>query len=75
MLTCKVTLSIENTFKRKIDPVVNGIPDSQSSPHQKNKSKLPTVLRVVHVGMRKYQNGNLAADIIVNELGIHGTID
>ncbi|TVY84657.1 hypothetical protein LSUE1_G001270 [Lachnellula suecica] len=77
-------LEHRNTFKRKIDPVVNGIPDmSKFAPIKEIKSKLPTVTMLSHVWYAKdIKTAILAADIIVNEWGfndyrldIYGAID
>jgi hypothetical protein len=78
------TLEHRNTFKRKIDPVVNGIPDmSKFAPIKEIKSTLPTVTMLSHVWYAKdIKTAILAADIIVNEwkftdyrLDIYGAID
>ncbi|KAH8663097.1 glycosyltransferase family 4 protein [Tricladium varicosporioides] len=77
-------LEHRNTFKRKIDPVVNGIPDmSKFAPIKEIKSQLPTVTMLSHVWYAKdIKTAILAADIIVNEWGftdyrldIYGAID
>lgn len=77
-------LEHRNTFKRKIDPVVNGIPDmTKFAPIKEIKSKLPTVTMLSHVWYAKdIKTAILAADIIVNEWGftdyrldIYGAID
>jgi glycosyltransferase involved in cell wall biosynthesis len=78
------TLEHRNIFKRKIDPVVNGIPDmSKFAPIKTITSKLPTVTMLSHVWYAKdIKTAILAADIIVNEWGfrdyrldIYGAID
>jgi glycosyltransferase involved in cell wall biosynthesis len=77
-------LEHRNTFKRKIDPVVNGIPDmSKFAPIKKITSELPTVTMLSHVWYAKdIKTAILAADIIVNEWGftdyrldIYGAVD
>lgn len=77
-------LEHRNVFKRKIDPVVNGIPDmSAFSPIKNITSELPTVTMLSHVWYAKdIKTAILAADIIVNEWGfkeyrldIYGAID
>ncbi|KAM3074372.1 hypothetical protein ACMFMG_002820 [Clarireedia jacksonii] len=79
-------LEHRNIFKRKIDPVVNGIPPadiSKFSPIQETNSPLPTVTMLSHVWYAKdIKTAILAADIIVNEWGfkdyrldIYGAID
>ncbi|RDL42046.1 UDP-Glycosyltransferase phosphorylase [Venustampulla echinocandica] len=77
-------LEHRNTFRRKIDPVVNGIPDmTKFAPIKEIKSKLPTVTMLSHVWYAKdIKTAILAADIIVNEWGftdyrldIYGAID
>ena len=77
-------LEHRNTFKRKIDPVVNGIPDmSKFAPIKEITSELPTVTMLSHVWYAKdIKTAILAADIIVNEWGftdyrldIYGAID
>ncbi|KAF4637772.1 hypothetical protein G7Y89_g291 [Cudoniella acicularis] len=77
-------LEHRNTFKRKIDPVVNGIPDmSKFAPIKEIKSQLPTVTMLSHVWYAKdIKTAILSADIIVNEWGftdyrldIYGAID
>jgi hypothetical protein len=82
--TCQGRLEHRNTFKRKIDPVVNGIPDmTKFSPISKIKSTVPTVTMLSHVWYAKdIKTAILAADIIVNEWGfkdykldIYGAID
>jgi glycosyltransferase involved in cell wall biosynthesis len=82
--TSQGRLEHRNTFKRKIDPVVNGIPDmSKFAPIKETKSKLPTVTMLSHVWYAKdIKTAILAADIIVNEWGfndyrldIYGAID
>ncbi|CAG8982809.1 hypothetical protein HYALB_00001090 [Hymenoscyphus albidus] len=83
--TSQGQLEHRNTFKRKIDPVVNGIPDmSHFAPIKGDlKSKLPTVTMLSHVWYAKdIKTAILAADIIVNEWGftdyrldIYGAID
>ncbi|KAH9222558.1 glycosyltransferase family 4 protein [Leptodontidium sp. 2 PMI_412] len=82
--TSQGAIEHRNTFKRKIDPVVNGIPDmSQFAPIKTITSKLPTVTMLSHVWYAKdIKTAILSADIIVNEWGftdyrldIYGAID
>jgi hypothetical protein len=56
-------------FRRKIDPIVNGITDMQKfSPVTEIKSKKPTVTMLSHVWFAKdIKTALLAADIIVNQ--------
>ncbi|KAI9650098.1 hypothetical protein NHQ30_000111 [Ciborinia camelliae] len=79
-------LEHRNIFKRKIDPVVNGIPPadiSKFSPIKETTSPLPTVTMLSHVWYAKdIKTAILAADIIVNvwgfkdyRLDIYGAID
>ncbi|RAL63519.1 hypothetical protein DID88_003939 [Monilinia fructigena] len=79
-------LEHRNIFKRKIDPVVNGIPPadiSKFSPIKDTTSPLPTVTMLSHVWYAKdIKTAILAADIIVNvwgfkdyRLDIYGAID
>lgn len=82
--TCQGAIEHRNSFKRKIDPVVNGIVDMTSfSPVKEIKSKIPTVTMLSHVWYAKdIKTALLAADIIINEWGfddyhldIYGAID
>ncbi|KUJ20420.1 glycosyltransferase family 4 protein [Mollisia scopiformis] len=82
--TSQGSLEHRNTFKRKIDPVVNGIPDmSKFAPIKEISSTLPTVTMLSHVWYAKdIKTAILSADIIVNEwhftdyrLDIYGAID
>ncbi|KAJ5885022.1 hypothetical protein N7495_009532 [Penicillium taxi] len=82
--TCQGTIEHRNTFRRKIDPVVNGITDMQKfSPVKEIKSKKPTVTMLSHVWYAKdIKIALLAADIIINQwkfdeyhLDIYGAID
>jgi hypothetical protein len=82
--TIQGQLEHRNTFKRKIDPVVNGIPDmAKFAPISEIKSTVPTVAMLSHVWYAKdIKTAILAADIIVNEWGfkeykldIYGAID
>ncbi|KAK5150465.1 hypothetical protein LTS14_010155 [Recurvomyces mirabilis] len=65
------TLQHRNSFKRKIDPVVNGICNPESfKPTKEVKTKKPTVVMLSHVRFVKdIKNAILAADLIVNEWG------
>ncbi|KAF2089036.1 glycosyltransferase family 4 protein [Saccharata proteae CBS 121410] len=69
--TCQGTIEHRNTFKRKVDPVVNGIPDMEKfAPIKEIKTKKPTVTMLSHVWFAKdIKTAILAADIIVNEWG------
>src|ERR1700761_4694662 len=60
-----------NVFKRKIDPIVNGITDMQKfAPVTEIKTKKPTVTMLSHVWFAKdIKTALLAADIIVNQWG------
>jgi glycosyltransferase involved in cell wall biosynthesis len=64
-------LTHRNEFKRKIDPIVNGIPDMQKfSPVTEIKTELPTVTMLSHVWFAKdIKTAILAGDIIMNEWG------
>ncbi|KAJ5119712.1 hypothetical protein N7448_010381 [Penicillium atrosanguineum] len=82
--TCQGTIEHRNTFRRKVDPVVNGITDMQKfSPVKEIKSERPTVTMLSHVWYAKdIKIALLAADIIVNQwkfddyhLDIYGAID
>ncbi|KAF7511371.1 hypothetical protein GJ744_004560 [Endocarpon pusillum] len=82
--TSQGAIEHRNSFKRKIDPVVNGIVDMTSfSPVKEIKSKIPTVTMLSHVWYAKdIKTALLAADIIINEWGfddyhldIYGAID
>ncbi|KAL2067476.1 hypothetical protein VTL71DRAFT_1901 [Oculimacula yallundae] len=82
--TSQGAIEHRNIFKRKIDPVVNGIPDmSHFAPIKTITSELPTVTMLSHVWYAKdIKTAILSADIIVNEWGftdyrldIYGAID
>ncbi|PGH17216.1 hypothetical protein AJ80_04925 [Polytolypa hystricis UAMH7299] len=82
--TCQGTLEHRNRFRRKVDPVVNGITDMQKfAPVKEIKALRPTVTMLSHVWYAKdIKTALLAADIIVNEWGfddyhldIYGAID
>ena len=64
-------LQHRRAFARKIDPVVNGICDTEKfKPIEKIKSNIPTVTMLSHVRFVKdIKSAILAADIIVNEWG------
>lgn len=73
-----------NHFKRKIDPVLNGITDmTKFTSVNSSKSERPTVTMLSHVWFAKdIKTAILAADIIVNEWGfkdyrleIYGAVD
>jgi hypothetical protein len=67
----KGQLTHRNVFKRKVDPIVNGITDMQKfSPVTDIKTKSPTVTMLSHVWFAKdIKTALLAADIISNEWG------
>jgi hypothetical protein len=67
----KGQLTHRNVFKRKVDPIVNGITDMQKfSPVTEIKTKQPTVTMLSHVWFAKdIKTALLAADIISNEWG------
>lgn len=67
----KGQLTHRNVFKRKVDPIVNGITDMQKfSPVTEIKTKSPTVTMLSHVWFAKdIKTALLAADIISNEWG------
>jgi glycosyltransferase involved in cell wall biosynthesis len=67
----KGQLTHRNVFKRKVDPIVNGITDMQKfSPVSEIKTKTPTVTMLSHVWFAKdIKTALLAADIISNEWG------
>lgn len=82
--TCQGTIEHRNSFRRKVDPVVNGITDMQKfAPVKEIKSQHPTVTMLSHVWYAKdIKTAILAADIIVNQWGfddyhldIYGAID
>lgn len=67
----KGQLTHRNVFRRKVDPIVNGITDMQKfSPVTDIKTKTPTVTMLSHVWFAKdIKTALLAADIISNEWG------
>jgi glycosyltransferase involved in cell wall biosynthesis len=67
----KGELTHRNVFKRKVDPIVNGITDMQKfAPVTEIKTKSPTVTMLSHVWFAKdIKTALLAADIISNEWG------
>ncbi|KKK15353.1 hypothetical protein P175DRAFT_0446020 [Aspergillus ochraceoroseus IBT 24754] len=82
--TCQGAIEHRNIFRRKVDPVVNGITDMQKfSPVKEIKSPRPTVTMLSHVWYAKdIKTALLAADIIINQwkfedyhLDIYGAID
>ncbi|KAL2002885.1 hypothetical protein VTN02DRAFT_5671 [Thermoascus thermophilus] len=82
--TCQGTIEHRNSFRRKVDPVVNGITDMQKfAPVKEIKSQKPTVTMLSHVWYAKdIKTALLAADIIINQwrfddyhLDIYGAID
>ncbi|KAJ5548783.1 Glycosyl transferase family 1 [Penicillium frequentans] len=82
--TCQGKIEHRNKFRRKVDPVVNGITDMQKfTPVKKIKTERPTVTMLSHVWYAKdIKTALLAADIIINQwkfddyhLDIYGAID
>ncbi|KAL2854894.1 hypothetical protein BJY01DRAFT_205040 [Aspergillus pseudoustus] len=82
--TCQGAIEHRNVFRRKVDPVVNGITDMQKfAPVKEIKSTRPTVTMLSHVWYAKdIKTALLAADIIINQwkfddftLDIYGAID
>jgi hypothetical protein len=69
--TSQGTVEHRNIFRRKIDPVVNGITDMQKfAPVTEITTKKPTVTMLSHVWFAKdIKTALLAADIIVNKWG------
>ncbi|KAF2458193.1 hypothetical protein BDY21DRAFT_420854 [Lineolata rhizophorae] len=69
--TAQGTIEHRNTFRRKIDPIVNGIEDMKKfAPVKEIQSKKPTVTMLSHLWFAKdIKTALLAADIIVNEWG------
>ncbi|KAF2471083.1 uncharacterized protein BDR25DRAFT_342843 [Lindgomyces ingoldianus] len=67
----KGMLTHRNIFRRKVDPIVNGITDMQKfAPVSEIKTKTPTVTMLSHVWFAKdIKTALLAADIISNEWG------
>ncbi|POS88089.1 hypothetical protein EPUL_000337 [Erysiphe pulchra] len=82
--TCQGSIENRNKFKRKIDPVVNGITDmAKFTSIQRVMAEKPTVTMLSHIWYAKdIKTSILAADIIVNQWGfsdyrleIYGAID
>lgn len=82
--TSQGAIEHRNIFRRKVDPVVNGITDMQKfAPVKEIKSQRPTVTMLSHVWYAKdIKTALLAADIIINQwkfgdyhLDIYGAID
>ncbi|KAI9733678.1 MAG: hypothetical protein M1834_003280 [Cirrosporium novae-zelandiae] len=82
--TCQGALEHPSSFARKVDPIVNGIPNMEKfAPIKEVKSKKPTVTMLSHVWFAKdIKTALLAADIIVNQWGfedyqldIYGALD
>lgn len=69
--SAKGQLTHRNVFRRKVDPIVNGITDMQKfAPVTEIKTKSPTVTMLSHVWFAKdIKTALLAADIITNEWG------
>ncbi|KAK2764485.1 hypothetical protein FQN54_009180 [Arachnomyces sp. PD_36] len=82
--TSQGAIEHRNKFRRKVDPVVNGITDMQRfTPVKEIKAERPTVTMLSHVWYAKdIKTALLAADIIINEWGfddyhldIYGALD
>ncbi|GAD97218.1 glycosyl transferase, group 1 family protein [Paecilomyces variotii No. 5] len=82
--TSQGAIEHRNSFRRKVDPIVNGITDMQKfAPVKEIKSQRPTVTMLSHVWYAKdIKIAILAADIIINQWGfddyyldIYGAID
>lgn len=82
--TCQGKIENRSLFKRKIDPVVNGITHMERfTPVKEIKTTIPTVTMLSHIWYAKdIKTALLSADIIVNEFGfkdfkleIYGAID
>lgn len=78
------SLGARELYRRKIDPIVNGICNmDQFEPFEEIKSKLPTVTMLSHVQyVKDIKTALLAADVIINEwrfedyrLEIYGGLD
>ncbi|KAK0103063.1 hypothetical protein ONS96_005674 [Cadophora gregata f. sp. sojae] len=69
--TCQGKIENRSSFKRKIDPVVNGITNMERfAPVQEIKTQQPTVTMLSHLWFAKdIKTALLAADIIVNKWG------
>jgi glycosyltransferase involved in cell wall biosynthesis len=69
--SAKGQVTHRNVFRRKVDPIVNGITDMQKfSPVKEIMTKKPTVTMLSHVWFAKdIKTALLAADIISNEWG------
>ena len=69
--TAEGVLEHRRTFKRKIDPVVNGICNMDKfKPTEKIRTATPTVIMLSHVQyVKDIKNAILATDIIVNKWG------
>jgi hypothetical protein len=69
--SAKGQLTHRNVFRRKVDPIVNGITDmTKFAPVTEIKTKTPTVTMLSHVWFAKdIKTALLAADIITNEWG------
>jgi glycosyltransferase involved in cell wall biosynthesis len=67
----KGEITHRNVFRRKVDPIVNGITDmTKFAPVTEIKTKTPTVTMLSHVWFAKdIKTALLAADIISNEWG------
>ncbi|KAF1835308.1 hypothetical protein BDW02DRAFT_294479 [Decorospora gaudefroyi] len=69
--SAKGQLTHRNVFRRKVDPIVNGITDmTKFAPVTEIKTKTPTVTMLSHVWFAKdIKTALLAADIITNKWG------
>lgn len=70
--TCQGAIEHRNVFRRKVDPVVNGIIDMHKfSPVKEIKSQRPTVTMLSHVWYAKdIKTALLAADIIIKKMEV-----
>ncbi|KHJ35338.1 putative glycosyl group 1 family protein [Erysiphe necator] len=82
--TCQGSIENRNKFRRKINPVVNGITDMEKfTSIQRVIAEKPTVIMLSHIWYAKdIKTSILAADIIVNQWGfkdyrleVYGAID
>ncbi|CAL3973371.1 unnamed protein product [Diplocarpon coronariae] len=82
--TCQGKIENRELFRRKIDPVVNGITDMERfAPVQEIKTEKPTVTMLSHLWFAiDVKTALLAADIIVNRWGfthynleVYGAVD
>ncbi|KAL3424690.1 hypothetical protein PVAG01_03971 [Phlyctema vagabunda] len=82
--TCEGTIEHPAAFRRKIDPVVNGITNMERfTPVKEIKTEIPTVTMLSHIWFAKdIKTALLSADIIINKWGfkdyrleIYGALD